>query len=48
MYKHAECPSSSNGYNITYTKTKGLPSKIVLEIGAPVLLTVNDQTCQEY
>ena len=33
--------------DITYTKTKGLPTKIILKVGAPVLITVNDQKYKE-
>ena len=33
--------------DITYTKTKGLPGKIILKIGAPILITVNDLKYKE-
>ena len=33
--------------DIMYTKTKGLPGKIVLKIGAPILITVNDLKYKE-
>ena len=33
--------------DITYTKTKGLPGKIILKVGAPILITVNDLKYKE-
>ena len=33
--------------NLNYTKTKGLPSELLLKVGAPILLTVNDVKYKE-
>ena len=33
--------------DLSYTKTKGLPYKIILKVGAPILITINDQKYKE-
>ena len=33
--------------DLAYTKTKGLPSKIILKVGAPIIITVNDMKYKE-
>ena len=33
--------------DLTYTKAKGLPTKILLKVGAPILITVNDLKYKE-
>ena len=42
-FQNAPIPSEE----LSYTKTKGLPNRIHLKVGAPILITVNDLKYKE-